>query len=111
MVATRDIGLLAAELLLDGAQQGVVELGAGLTHSEIARVLRQIVGKSVRVEELPLDAIGPTIASLGFNADLTNAYPELITGIRGGGLTFEQGHRRVGPQTQLDAVFRSRITS
>ena len=110
MVAARDVGLLAAELLLDGARQGVVELGAGLTHSEIARVLGQIVGKSVRVEELSPDAIAPTIASLGFNADLTNAYLELITGIRSGALTFEGGHRQVGPRTLLDAVFRSRIT-
>jgi uncharacterized protein YbjT (DUF2867 family) len=111
MVATRDIGLLAAELVLDGASQGVVELGAGLTHSEIARVLGQIVGKTVRVEELPLDAIALTIANLGFNADLTNAYVELITGIRSGALTFEGGHRRVEPRTSLDAVFRSRIAS
>jgi uncharacterized protein YbjT (DUF2867 family) len=110
MVATRDIGLLAAELLLDVASQGVVELGAGLTHSEIARVLGQIVGKPVRVEELPLDTIAPTIANLGFNADLTKAYVELITGIRSGALTFEGGHRRVEPRTSLDAVFRSRIT-
>jgi uncharacterized protein YbjT (DUF2867 family) len=110
MVATRDIGLLAAELLLDVASQGVVELGAGLTHSEIARVLGQIVGKPVRVDELPLDTIAPTIANLGFNADLTKAYVELITGIRSGALTFEGGHRRVEPRTSLDAVFRSRIT-
>jgi uncharacterized protein YbjT (DUF2867 family) len=110
MVATRDIGLLAAELLLDGASQGVVELGAGLTHSEIARVLGQIVDKPVRVEELPIDAIAPTIANLGFNADLTKAYVELIAGIRSGALMFEGGHRRVAPRTSLDAVFRSRIT-
>jgi uncharacterized protein YbjT (DUF2867 family) len=109
MVATRDVGLLAAELLLDGASQDVVELGAELTHSEIARVLGQIVGKPVRIEELPLEAIAPTIANLGFNADLTKAYAELITGIRSGALTFEGGHRRVAPRTSLDAVFRPRI--
>jgi uncharacterized protein YbjT (DUF2867 family) len=110
MVATRDIGLLGAELLLNAASQGVVELGAGLTYSEIARALGQIVEKTVRVEELPLDAIAPTIASFGFNADLTTAYVELITGIRSGALTFEGGHRRVAPRTSLDAVFRPRIT-
>src|SRR5450755_2071735 len=35
MVSTRDAGLLAAELLLDASSRGVVELGAGLTYSEI----------------------------------------------------------------------------
>ncbi|PTL74972.1 NmrA family NAD(P)-binding protein [Vitiosangium sp. GDMCC 1.1324] len=109
MVATRDIGLLGAELLIDGASQGVVELGAGLTYSEIARALGRIAGKTVRVEEIPLDAIATTIANLGFNADLTNAYVELITGIRSGALAFEGGHRRVTSTTSLEAVFRPRL--
>ena len=39
MVGTRDIGLLAAELLLDATSRGVVELGAGLRYAEIARML------------------------------------------------------------------------
>lgn len=109
MVATRDIGLLGAELLLDRASAGIVELGAGLTYSEIARALGQITGKAVRVDEIPLDAIAPAIANLGFNADLTNAYVELVTGIRSGALAFEGGHRRVAPGTSVDAVFRPRI--
>lgn len=109
MVATRDIGLLGAELLLDRASAGIVELGAGLTYSEIARALGQITGKAVRVDEIPLDAIAPAIANLGFNADLTNAYVELVTGIRSGALAFEGGHRRVAPSTSVDAVFRPRI--
>jgi uncharacterized protein YbjT (DUF2867 family) len=109
MVATRDIGLLAAELLLDATSRGVVELGAGLRYAEIARVLGELLGKPVRVEEVALDAIAPTIADFGFNADLTNAYVELITGIRSGALAFEGGHRRVAPRTSLEDVFRPRI--
>jgi len=109
MVATRDIGLLAAELLLDATSRGVVELGAGLRYAEIARVLGELLGKPVRVEEVALDAIAPTIAGFGFNADLTNAYVELITGIRSGALAFEGGHRRVAPRTSLEDVFRPRI--
>ena len=109
MVATRDIGLLAADLLLDETSQGVVELGSGLTYAEIARVLAGILGKPVRVDEIALDAIAPMLANLGFNTDLTNAYVELITGIRRGALAFEGGHRRVEAHTPLDAVFRPRI--
>jgi uncharacterized protein YbjT (DUF2867 family) len=109
MVATRDIGLLAANLLLDSKSEGVVELGAGLTYAEIARSLGTIVGKSVRVEEIPPEAIAPTIAGLGFNPDLTTAYVDLVTGIRSGALAFEGGHRRVAPSTSLDAVFRPRM--
>jgi uncharacterized protein YbjT (DUF2867 family) len=110
MVATRDIGLVATELLLDPPSRGVVELGSGLQYAEIARVLGGILGKPVRVEEIPLEAIAPTIASLGFNADLTNAYVELITGIRSGALAFEGGHRRVEARTSVDAVIRPRVT-
>jgi uncharacterized protein YbjT (DUF2867 family) len=109
MVATRDIGLLAAELLLDDASEGVVDLGAGLTYSEIARTLGRIAGKSVRVQEIPPDDIAPTIASLGFNADLTNAYVELVTGIRAGALAFEGGHRHVTSTTSVEAVFRPHL--
>ncbi|MEI9937409.1 MAG: NmrA family NAD(P)-binding protein [Pseudomonadota bacterium] len=109
MVATRDIGLLAADLLLDPMSRGVVELGSGLTYAEIARVLGGMLGKPVRVDEIAPDAILPLIASLGFNADLTNAYVELITGIRSGALAFEGGHRHVRASTPLDAVFRAPI--
>lgn len=109
MVATRDIGLLAADLLLDVTSRGVVELGSGLRYGEIARVLEGILGKPVRVDEIAFDAIAPTIANLGFNPDLTSAYVDLITGIRSGALAFEGGHRRVEAHTPLDAVFRPRI--
>jgi uncharacterized protein YbjT (DUF2867 family) len=109
MVATRDIGFLAADLLLDATSRGVVEIGSGLTYAEIARVLGGILGKAVRVDEIALDAIAPMIARLGFNVDLTNAYVELITGIRSGALAFEGGHRRVEAHTPLDAVFGPRI--
>ncbi len=109
MVATRDIGLLATELLLDATSQGIVELGSGLAHAAIARVLGGVVGKAVRVDEIPPDAVAPAIARLGFNADLTNAYVELITGIRSGALAFEGGHRRVEAQTSLEAVFGPRM--
>jgi uncharacterized protein YbjT (DUF2867 family) len=110
MVATRDIGLLAADLLLDSTTQGIVELGAGLTYAEIARAFGTMMGKAVRVDEIAVDAIAPTVAGFGFNADLTLAYVELITGIRSGALAFEGEHRRVEPSTSLDAVFRSCIT-
>jgi uncharacterized protein YbjT (DUF2867 family) len=109
MVATRDIGLLASDLLLDATSRGIVELGSGLTYAEIARVLGVILGKPVRVDEIPPEAIAPMIAGLGFNPDLTNAYVELITGIRSRALAFEGGHRRVEAKTSLDSVFRPRI--
>ncbi len=109
MVATRDIGLLGADLLLDPTSRGVVELGSGLTTAEIARTLAAILGKPVRVDVIAPDAIAPTIANLGFGADLTNAYMELIAGIRNGRLTFEGGHRRVDAHTPLDTVVRPRL--
>jgi uncharacterized protein YbjT (DUF2867 family) len=109
MVGTRDIGLLAADLLLDATSRGVVELGSGLTYAEIARALGAILGTPVRVDEIALDAIAPMLANLGFGADLTNAYVELITGIRSGALAFEGEHRRVEAHTPLEAVLRPRI--
>lgn len=109
MVGTRDVGLLAAELLLDPTSRGVVELGSGLTYAEIARQLGAILGQPVRLDEIAVASIAPMLANMGFGADLTNAYVELVTGIRSGALAFEGKHRRVEAHTPLDAVLRPRI--
>ena len=94
------------------------ELGARVNGSTLAALETRLIefaawlldGSSIARRGATARRHRPTIANLGFNADLTKAYVELITGIRSGALTFEGGHRRVEPRTSLDEVFRSRIT-
>ena len=106
MVATRDVGPLAAELLLDPTANGPVELGSDVTHAEIARTLAHILERPIRVEELALDTIAPMLRSLGFTADLAGLYVDMIAGIRSGALVFEGGHRRVAASTSMESVLR-----
>jgi uncharacterized protein YbjT (DUF2867 family) len=91
--------------------RGVVELGSGLTYAEIARALGEILGRAVRVEEIPLEGLCPTIAGIGFNPDLTSAYVDLVTGMRSGALDFKGGHLRVAASTSIESFLRSRMTA
>ena len=106
MVATADVGPLAAELLLDPTAHGPIELGSGISHAEIARALEIIVARPIRVDEIALEAIAPMLTSLGFTADLAALYVEMVAGIRSGALVFEGGHRRVEAGTTMESVLR-----
>ncbi len=108
MIATHDIGVLAANLLLEGAtQHQVVELGGPKrSHAEAARVVSQIVGKPISVKEFPLEAVVPTFTSFGMPQDLATRYEEMLRGVASGHVAFEGGHRRLQGTTSLEAVLR-----
>jgi uncharacterized protein YbjT (DUF2867 family) len=112
MVGTRDVGLLAAELLLDpAAGKRVVELGSDLSQAEIALVLGKILGKPIRVDEIPLDAVAPTLTGMGFTPDLAGLYVEMIAGVRSGALGFEGTHRRVEASSSIETLLRSLLAA
>jgi uncharacterized protein YbjT (DUF2867 family) len=108
MVGTRDVGLLAARLLLDETDSGpIVEIGSDRTHGEIAALLCKLLGKPIGVAEIALDAITPLLIGLGFTPDLAGLYVEMIAGIRSGALAFEGGHRRVEASSSLETLLAS----
>ena len=112
MVGTRDVGQLAAELLLDDAAGSeVVELGSQLSHAQIASVLGRILDRPIRVDDIALDAVPPMLASLGFTADLTDLYVEMIAGICSGALVFEGTHRRVEARASIETLLRPLLTT
>jgi uncharacterized protein YbjT (DUF2867 family) len=94
MVSTSDIGVMAAEALLDGPRgERIIELAGpeDLTPREIAAHVSTIVGKSVQLLELPLDAVVPTFTSFGISSDISTLYREMYEGIRSGHVSFEAG--------------------
>lgn len=108
MIATRDIGIVAASLLLEGPRSaGVVELG-GPAHSprEVAQAVGRIVGREIGVAEAPLDAIIPVFTGLGMSASMAGAYDEMVRALAAGKLGFEGGHRRLLGSTPIEAVLR-----
>ncbi|HEX4622607.1 MAG TPA: NmrA family NAD(P)-binding protein, partial [Myxococcaceae bacterium] len=112
MVATHDVGILAAELLLDAPKASrIVELGTARSSAEVGDVLGKLLGKPIAVQEAAIESIGPMLTGLGFTADLAGLYVEMIAGIRSGKVAFEGGHRRVQASTPLEVSFRELLAS
>jgi uncharacterized protein YbjT (DUF2867 family) len=94
MVATRDIGRTAAELLLDPARgKRIVQLAGPreLTPEDVAGALGERLGRSVRVQGLPLDAAAPTFTSAGMSANSAALMREMFAAAQAGRLVFAEG--------------------
>jgi len=108
MVATKDIGKLAAQLLVEdsGASQ-IIELcgPTKVSSNDVAAALSKITGKSIAVAEAPLEAMVPTLTGFGMPAELAELYREMTAGVVTGHVDFEGGHRRVrGTTTVADVL-------
>lgn len=109
MVATADIGRLAAQALVEGtAATEVIELGgpAKVSSNDVAAALAAITGKPIAVAEAPLEALVPTFAGFGIPAAVAELYREMTAAIIAGHVDFEGGHRRINGTTAVDTVLR-----
>ncbi len=94
MIATRDIGRAAAEALLDPARgKRVIELvgSAEWSPEEVAGALGKALGREVRVQGLPAEAIVPTFLASGFSKGTADLFREMIGAINRGHLAREAG--------------------
>jgi uncharacterized protein YbjT (DUF2867 family) len=94
MAATRDIGRTAAELLLDPARgRRVVQLAGPreLTPEDVAQALGQRLGRAVRVQGLPLDAVVPAFTAAGMSPKSAELFREMYAAANAGRLTFAGG--------------------
>lgn len=106
MIATVDIGKLAASELREGAKQSsIIELGAGpYSPNDAAAILSKLVGKPIHVAEAPLDAVVPTLTGFGMQPQLAELYREMMAGLASGHIAFEGKHRTVRGSTGLEPV-------
>jgi len=106
MIATVDIGKLAASELLEGGKANtVIELGGPpYSMNDAAAILTELVGKPITVQVGPLEAVTPTFQSFGMSAQLAGLYEEMLRGIVTRRVAWEGGHRRVQGTTPLKAV-------
>lgn len=113
MIATKDIGALAASLLLEGAPATqIIDLSAGKSSMrDVASALSKIVGREISVRELPLAAVTPTFIGMGLPADLAALYQEMLAGIASGGVAFGGGHRRVEGTTKLSVFLEGLLAA
>jgi uncharacterized protein YbjT (DUF2867 family) len=99
MIATQDVGAVAAEQVLDGSWTGkrtVTFFGPRrLDYEETAAIISQAVGRAVQIVSVPPDAARAAMAQMGLSADVAGNYVELS-------LAFESGLIWNGPQAAPD---------
>lgn len=112
MIATRDIGLAAARALREGAKGfEVIELSAARPYSfdDAAKILSALVGREVKAQQFPLDAMVPTLTGFGIPEDVAGLYREMTEGMISGHVAFEGTHRRVRGDSTLDEVLKGLV--
>lgn len=109
MVATRDIGRVAATALREGATGfEVIELSAARPWSmdDAAAALSEITGRAVKAQAFPIEGMVPTLTGYGFPQDIAAMYREMTEAMLRGDVAFRGGHRRVRGETDLPTVLR-----
>lgn len=112
MVATKDIGAAAAELLQKGTSRNqIVDItGERRSFAHAAESLSRILGKTITVSEAPLDAVVPTFKSFGMPDELAGLYREMYEGVLSGHIAFEPGFPRAPAPTTLETVLKQLVS-
>lgn len=112
MIATRDIGHLAAECLLDKPKgHRVLELSGPALYSpaDVARIAAELFHRPVRVERLSLHAVVPMLTQAGFSESAARLAEEMYAGLESGHIDFEDNGccRPRGLITLAQALFEA----
>jgi uncharacterized protein YbjT (DUF2867 family) len=109
MVATADIGKVAADALLAGGQgKTVIELTGPREYTpvEVAKALSDIVGKPITLQVGPVEAMQEALVGAGLNAHWAGLYQEMTRALNSGHLTWE-GTKLVRGSTPVESVLKS----
>src|SRR5262249_42186694 len=109
MVATADVGRVAAEMLLEpGTGTRLVELSTagGRSPEDVARELSAVVGRAVTVQSGPLDGVVPVFTGMGMPRGVAELYREMIGAINSGRMRHHgaPAGQRFGQPTAADAL-------
>lgn len=94
MIATRDIGRIAAECLLDRADgRKILELSGPEDYSpqDVAAAVGRRLHRDVEVQLLPLSAVVPTFTSIGFSEEAARLLEDMYAGINNSYIVLEGG--------------------
>lgn len=107
MIATRDIGEVSAEALLEGAKEhSWIELSGPKEYSmnDAAAAAGKILGREVKTMVLPIDAMVPTLTQFGLSANVAGLYKEMTEGLGKGLVAFEGKGKAVRGKVTLEQV-------
>jgi uncharacterized protein YbjT (DUF2867 family) len=95
MVATRDIGTVAAKALLEGPPASKIDIIAlagsrDLSPRDVAALFGTVLGTKVEVDVAPLEAVVPALTGLGVAANVAGLLRQLYEGIANGTVDWEQ---------------------
>jgi uncharacterized protein YbjT (DUF2867 family) len=96
MVATADIGRVAAEALLEPPASGLIELAGPKDYApnDVAKIFGGILGRDVKVVLVPFEAQVATFKQLGVSESVAELFHELHVGITHGSIDFLGEPRR-----------------
>jgi uncharacterized protein YbjT (DUF2867 family) len=112
MVATRDIGDVAADALLAApAATQWIELSGPKEYSfaDAAAIASKVLGRAVKATPAPLDAVVPTLTKVGFSENVAGLYREMIAAF-GSGLGYEGKGRSIRGKVPLEDVLHAGLT-
>ena len=110
MIATRDIGEIAADALLSPSQAHQwIELSGPKEYSfnDAAAEASAILGRPVKATPLPIDAMAPTMMQFGVSANVAGLYREMTEAFGAGLVRFEGSKRSMRGKVPLGDVLRA----
>jgi uncharacterized protein YbjT (DUF2867 family) len=110
MIATRDIGEVAADALLSPSQvHQWIELSGPKEYSfnDAAAEASAILGRPVKATPLPIDAMAPTMMQFGVSANVAGLYREMTEAFGAGVVRFEGSKRSMRGKVPLGDVLRA----
>ncbi|MGA8030420.1 MAG: NmrA family NAD(P)-binding protein [Bryobacteraceae bacterium] len=93
MIATEDIGRIAAECLVTPSTgRRIIELAGPEDYcpDDIAAILASLLDRDVHVQPVPLSAAVSTFTSAGFSPEAAKLFEEMYAGLNSGHIVYEQ---------------------
>lgn len=109
MIATKDIGDVAADALLNPpAQSEIIELQgpADRSFTDAANTASKILGRDVKPLPLPLDQLVPALQKVGISANVAALYREMTEAFGKGQVHFQNAGRTIRGKHDLESVLR-----
>lgn len=112
MIATHDIGTVAAKALLaTPSTHEWIELSGPQEYSfnDAAEIASKILGRTVKTSVVPLEAVVPTLTSFGVTENMAGLYKEMTEALGKGVVRFEGKGRSVRGSVTLEQVLRGAL--